>query len=43
MVAALAFYFRHIKGVSLINIDVSTMQKDKRPAVVFVDVEGAKI
>ncbi len=36
------FYLRHVKGLSLHNVSVSTSGADGRPAVVFVDVKDVK-
>ncbi len=42
-VPSYGLYLRHVKGVTLQNIDVSTTTADARPAMVLVDVEGEKI
>ena len=37
------FYLRHVKNVSLSNIEIAAMTEDLRPAVVMQDVEGADL
>ena len=38
---AYGFYFRHIKGLQVSDVEVRTMKEDARPAFVLDDVEGA--
>lgn len=42
-VPSFGFYARHVKGLTLRNVDVSTKDADARPPVVFVNVSGEKI
>ncbi len=42
-VPAFGFYARHVKGITLRNVDISTKAADARPGVVFVDVSGEKV
>ena len=35
------FFIRHVKGIEMSNMDVSTMKEDLRPALVLSDVKGA--
>ena len=42
-VPAFGMYARHVKGITLRNVDISTKAADGRPAVVFLDVAGAKL
>lgn len=38
---AYGFYFRHIKGLQVSDVEVRTMKDDARPAFVLDDVDGA--
>lgn len=38
-----AFYIRHVKGLSMKNIDLKVLEEDFRPAFVFDDVSGLKL
>lgn len=38
---AYGFYFRHVKGLQVSDVEVRTMKDDARPAFVLDDVEGA--
>ena len=38
---AYGFYFRHIKGLQVSDVEVRTMKEDGRPAFVLEDVDGA--
>jgi hypothetical protein len=40
---AYGFYCRHVKGLSLRNIETSFLQDDERPALVCDDVEGLEL
>ncbi|MEP6901230.1 MAG: glycosyl hydrolase family 28 protein [Actinomycetota bacterium] len=42
-VPAYGFYARHVKGLTLKDIDITTTTKDERPPIVFVDVSDTKI
>lgn len=42
-IPAHGFYARHVKGITLRNIEFTTQNADARPAIVFVDVTDAKI
>lgn len=42
-VPAFGMYLRHVKGVTLRDITLSTAKTDARPAIVFVDVKDDKI
>jgi hypothetical protein len=42
-VPSYGFYVRHVKGISLRNISLSTSSADARPAIEFVDVSDAKL
>jgi polygalacturonase len=43
VVPGFGFYARHVKGLTLRNVDLSTRAADGRPAVVFLDVSGEKV
>jgi len=38
---AFAFYVRHVKGLSMSNIQIKTFKSDARPAIWLEDVDGA--
>ena len=38
---AYGFFIRHVKGIEISNIEVSTMKEDLRSAFVLNDVKGA--
>ena len=40
---AYGFYCRHVKGLSLRNIETSSLEDDERPALVCDDVEGLEL
>ena len=40
---AYGFYCRHVKGLSLRNIETAFLQDDERPALVCDDVEGLEL
>ena len=40
---AYGFYCRHVKGLSLRNIETSCLQEDERPALVCDDVQGLEL
>ena len=40
---AFGFYCRHVRGLTLDNIDIGVKNKDSRPAFLFDDVQGLKI
>lgn len=42
-IPAHGFYARHVKGITLRNIEMTTINADARPAIVFVDVANAKL
>ncbi|HKF46394.1 MAG TPA: glycoside hydrolase family 28 protein [Terracidiphilus sp.] len=37
------FYLRHVRNVSLSNVEVAAINEDARPAIVMQDVEGAEL
>jgi polygalacturonase len=41
-VPSFGMYLRHVKGVTLRDVYIETVKPDVRPAVVYVDVSGAK-
>jgi hypothetical protein len=41
--SAYGFFFRHVKGLKLLNVQLQTKKPDQRHAVVFDDVEGALV
>lgn len=40
---AYGFFIRHVAGLKLDNVDISFMNDDQRPALVFDDVKGAEL
>jgi len=42
-VPAYGFYARHVKGLSLRSVELSTKAPDARPAMVFIDVVDARL
>lgn len=41
-IPAFGFYARHVKGLTLRNVEITSATEDARPAIVFVDVVDAK-
>jgi hypothetical protein len=42
-VPAYGFYVRHVQGITLRNVDISTASPDARPPIVFVDVKDSQM